>query len=69
VSAEFSLVLAAPAVQAGLPPTVSALAVGYDPVMSVLGTTLMGRSARSGCSLGGFGPGESLPAGRERIPP
>jgi CPA2 family monovalent cation:H+ antiporter-2 len=43
---EFSLVIAALAVQAGMDPRLSALAVGYVLVMSVLGTTLMGQSSR-----------------------
>jgi len=43
---EFSLVLAALAVQARMDPTLAALAVGYVLVMSVLGTALMGQSAR-----------------------
>ena len=43
---EFSLVIAALAVQAGLDPRLSALAVGYVLVMSVVGTTLMSQSAR-----------------------
>jgi CPA2 family monovalent cation:H+ antiporter-2 len=42
---EFSLVIAALAVQANLSPTLSALAVGYVLVMSVLGTLAMGHSA------------------------
>lgn len=43
---EFSLVIAALAVQANLDPRLSALAVGYVLVMSVVGTTLMSQSAR-----------------------
>ena len=43
---EFSLVIAALAIEAGLSPEISALAVGYVLVMSVLGTVLMRESGR-----------------------
>lgn len=43
---EFSLVIAALAIAAGLDPAISALAVGYVLVMSVLGTVLMRESHR-----------------------
>jgi len=66
---EFSLVLAALAVQARMDPAVSALAVGYVLVMSVLGTTLMGQSARVEALARRFGLGEPVPAERERVPP
>ena len=65
---EFSLVLAALAVQARMDPLVSALAVGYVLVMSVLGTTLMGQSAWVEALARRAGLGEPLPAEGERAP-
>jgi CPA2 family monovalent cation:H+ antiporter-2 len=66
---EFSLVLAALAVQANMDPTLSALAVGYVLVMSVLGTTLMGQSARVEALARRVGLGEPLPAEGEGATP
>jgi CPA2 family monovalent cation:H+ antiporter-2 len=65
---EFSLVIAAIAVQANMDPRLSALAVGYVLVMSVAGTVLMSQSARvedlAERLMTGRGPAEG-PAGPE----
>jgi CPA2 family monovalent cation:H+ antiporter-2 len=59
---EFSLVIAAIAVQANLDPRLSALAVGYVLVMSVAGTVLMSQSARVEELAERFFGGEESPA-------
>ncbi|PSQ09454.1 hypothetical protein BRC93_12920 [Halobacteriales archaeon QS_5_70_15] len=66
---EFSLVLAALAVQARMDPTLAALAVGYVLVMSVLGTALMGQSARIEALARRLGLGDPLPAEGEGTAP
>ncbi|MEF8869850.1 MAG: cation:proton antiporter [Haloarculaceae archaeon] len=66
---EFSLVLAALAVQAEMDPALAALAVGYVLVMSVLGTTLMGQSARVEALARRVGLGEPPPSGGDRAAP
>jgi CPA2 family monovalent cation:H+ antiporter-2 len=66
---EFSLVLAALAVQANMDPLLSALTVGYVLVMSVVGTTLMGQSARIETLARRVGLGDPLPKEGEGTTP
>jgi CPA2 family monovalent cation:H+ antiporter-2 len=68
---EFSLVIAAIAVQANMDPRLSALAVGYVLVMSVAGTVLMSQSARVedlAEQFFGSGGGGEVEAGSETAP-